>query len=569
MIESLINRIGNSNPQLFRELKGRLKLRNILLAFAISLLGQIILFMSFQSQLPTQLSVFQKISNKYCTGVNQYSLPKCLRDELDKVIINWQLWFFDIFTWLSIIACLALLVAGTYLIINDLAIEQRRDTLNFIRLSPQPYHRILWGKMLGVPILLYVAVLVALPLHLWLGLNAQIPLYLIFSFYAVVIAASFCYYSAALLYGLVGSWLGNFQTWLGSGALLGYLIFTKQAIAPNFLPNSPTIMLAALNPYFLIPHPAIPATFSSIVPRFTNFYWYVLPINKTFGVMCFALSLYFVGAYFIWQSLERCFYDVNATMLSKKQSYALTFCFTFITLGCANWQKLVFSYSRGSYVIHENIALLMILNLGLFLYLIAALSPSRQTLQDWARYRHVSDVEKLNNPSLTNDLIWGEKSPGILAIAINATIVITCISLLILISHITTYEKINSLVALAFAGSLALIYSALTQLILFIKSEQSLWWAMGILVAVIVLPPILLALLFSNPGNNSFVWLFSIVAPLIALSPIGDYISGFTPVLAILGHFGILGFLVSQLMRKLQKAGESTTKALLFSSKYP
>ncbi|MBE9006579.1 hypothetical protein IQ259_16285 [Fortiea sp. LEGE XX443] len=564
MIQTLITRLGNWNPQLFRELKGRLKPRNILLASTISLLGQFILFMSFQAQLPTRLSGFQKIPNKYCTGETPYSLPECLSDGLGKVIINWQLWSFDIFTWLSIIACFTLLVAGTYLLINDLATEEQRDTLNFIRLSPQSPQSILWGKMLGVPVLLYVAVLVALPLNLWSGLNAKLSLSSILIFYTVVVAASFCYYSAALLFGLVGTWLGSFQAWLGSGALLGYLIFTKQAIAPNFSADSPLTMLGLINPYFLIPSPNFNFKFIDRIPQFTNFNWFILPLGKDFiTTIGFALVVYFIGAYFIWQSLQRCFRVSNTTMLSKKQSYLLTICFTLITLGCANWQKLVFSYSHGYYVIHENIALLMILNLGLILYLIAALIPSRQTLQDWARYRHISYSKRLEQPSLLNDLIWGEKSPGILAIAINATIAITCISLLILLSHVSTDEKVNSLMALAFAGSLAIIYAALTQLILFTKNEQRLLWATGVLIAVIVLPPILLALFFSNPDNNSFVWLFSIAAPLIALSPPGDNTLSFAPFLAILGHFCILTILVSQLTRKLQKAGESATKALL------
>ncbi|MCC5636054.1 hypothetical protein LC593_09330 [Nostoc sp. CHAB 5844] len=559
MIESLINRLGNWNPQLFRELKGRLKPRNILLALAISLLGQIFIFMSFQTQLPTQLTVFQKISNKYCTGKTQYSLPQCLSDEFGKVMINWQVWSFDVFTWLSIIGCFALLVAGTYLIINDLATEERRDTLNFIRLSPQSYDSILWGKILGVPILLYVVILAAIPLHIWSGLNAKLPLSSILSFYGLVIAASFVYYSAALLFGLVGCWLGGFQAWLGSGALLGYLIFTKQAIAPYFSTNSPVTFLELLNPYFLIPYPE----FTDSIPKFTDFNWFILHLGNNFiTTVGFAIIVYFIGAYFIWQSLQRCFCDPHATMLSKKQSYLLTAVFTILILGCANWQKLVFSQS-GLYLIQENMAFLMLLNLGLFLYLIVALSPSRQTLQDWARYRHIAYTKGLGITSLIDDLIWGEKSPGILAIAINAIMAVTCLSFFVLVSQISVDEKINSWMALFFAGSLVVIYAALTQLILFIKNEQRQFWATGVLTAIIVLPPFLLALFFSNPGNNSFLWLFSIAAPLLALSPTGDYRLAWVPFLAILGHFAILGFLVSQLTRKLKKAGESATKALL------
>lgn len=38
-----LERLGDWNPQLMRELKGRLKLRNLLIAGVISLLGQFLL----------------------------------------------------------------------------------------------------------------------------------------------------------------------------------------------------------------------------------------------------------------------------------------------------------------------------------------------------------------------------------------------------------------------------------------------------------------------------------------------------------------------------------------------
>jgi hypothetical protein len=84
-----LDKIGNWNPQLLRELKKRLKLRNILLASAISVLGQCVIL----------------------------------------------LWSPEPFIYLSIIGIFVLLVAGTFLLISDLATEQRRGTLHFD--SPQ------------------------------------------------------------------------------------------------------------------------------------------------------------------------------------------------------------------------------------------------------------------------------------------------------------------------------------------------------------------------------------------------------------------------------------------------
>ncbi|MBD2490528.1 hypothetical protein [Aulosira sp. FACHB-615] len=569
MIEALINYLGNGNPQLFRELKGRLKPRNILLTSALSLLGQFILFISFQAQLPTRYDAVQNLTNRYCTGTTKYDLPGCLADGFGNAIINWQLWSWDVFTWLNIIVSFGLLAAGSYLLINDLATEQRRDTLNFIRLSPQSPQSILLGKMLGVPALLYVAVVLALPLHFWMGLNAKIHVMEIISFDAVVIGASFLYYSAALIFGLVGSWLGGFQPWLGSGALLGYLIFTKQTFTSNFPTNNPVNFFGLLNPYFLMPYfdIEIDRKFSFAIPNFKSFSWFIFSIGESFiTTAVFAVAVYFIGAYFFWQSLQRCFRDPNVTMLSKKQSYLLTAVFNLIILGCADWRELIFDGpSRSySYVLQENIGLLMILNLGLFLYLIAAIIPGRQTLQDWARYRHITQPKELGKTSLTDDLIWGEKSPGILAIAINAIMSVTCLSCFALISQVSIEDKMNTWMALLFAGSLAVIYAALTQLILFMKNEQRQLWAAGVLMSVIILPPIFLGIFFNRPDNYPVVWLFSIAAPLIALSSSrsGDGLP-LAYFLAILGHFAIATFLISQLTRKLKKAGESATKALL------
>jgi hypothetical protein len=206
MQTNLINQLGDWNPQLLREIKGRLQKRNVLLAITTSFLIQLGVFLYFQALLPNNDSIVYARSNKYCTGTYVDVANKCFLNSSGNIDINWQLWFQDTFSCLSIIGFFAVLVGGTYLLINDLANEERRDTLNFIRLSPQSPQSILFGKMLGVPILIYLGLSVAIPLHLWLGLNAAIPLKYICSLYLIVITTSLFYFSGALLFGLVGSW---------------------------------------------------------------------------------------------------------------------------------------------------------------------------------------------------------------------------------------------------------------------------------------------------------------------------------------------------------------------------
>ncbi|MDM9380409.1 hypothetical protein QUB80_06795 [Chlorogloeopsis sp. ULAP01] len=562
MIKNLLDKIGDWNPQFLREIKGRLQQRNIILAITVSLLGQFLLLMYFQVQLTTNDISVTSFTNKYCTGNILYGLPQCLLDEFDNLVINWQLWWLDLFTLLSIIGCFSLLVAGTYLLISNLATEERRDTLNFIRLSPQSPQTILVGKILGVPILVYITLALAIPLHLWSGLAAGIPLGFLFCFYAVMVTACLFYYSAALLFGLIGSWLSGFQAWLGSGVVFGFLLFTKQWL--SYTPvDYPLVWLRFFNPFFSIPHSLLNSVSKSVY-SWETFHWFALPIGASFiAIVGLTILNYTVLTVFAWQALQRCFSNPNATMLSKKQSYLLTSYFTVITIGCANWQSSVLVKAPHSAIIRENLSSLLFLHFWLFLYLIAAISPHRQSLIDWARYRQFSSYKSFWNSHTIKDLIWGEKSPAWVAIALNATITIVSLSLLAVLTQDDNNNKINGIYALALAGSLAMIYAALTQLALFMKTQNRIFWTVTIIGTVIVLPVIILALLLNNPNHVTFVWLFSVIAPLVALYPTGISLSSITVFFAILIQGIILGGLIFQLQRKLQKVGESATKALL------
>ncbi|MGJ5672220.1 MAG: hypothetical protein ACR9NN_01110 [Nostochopsis sp.] len=558
MLNNFIERLGNWNPQLLRELKGRLQLRNIILTTIISFGSQFLLFIAFQSQLPISDDRFLNNSNKYCTGKLLYGLPKCLSDEFSNIITNWQLWWLDLFTWLSIFACFSLLVIGIYLLISDLANEERRGTLNFIRLSPQESQNILVGKMLGVPILPYLAIALAIPLHLLSGLAANISFGSILGFDAVVLAACLFYYSAALLFGLVGSWLGGFQAWLGSGVVLGFLLLTKQSLL-SVSTNSAFVLLRFFNPFYFIPGLSDSSGFSSRY-QWTDFNWFILPLgNSDIIITGLAIVNFFSLIYFTWQALQRCFRNPNATMLSKRQSYLLTFYFTISSLGCANWQSIIWDNAHYSSPMKDELASLLFLHFCLFLYLIAAITPHRQTLQDWGRYRHVANHKGFGNSYITKDLIWGEKSPSLVAIALNATIAITFLSSLIILANNNTQNKINAVYALILAGSLAMLYAALTQLMLLKKTRNRVFWAVGSLGAVIVLPVFMMLMLgYNYLSNSNFIGLFSVAAPLFALyTPNGDSLHPIEVLFVIFVQGIISGLFILQLRRQLKKVGES------------
>lgn len=551
-----LDRLGDWNPQLLREIKGRLKPRNLLIAGAISVLGQFFLFLLFQAQLPiaTEVDSTFDVQNKYCTGnALDYGLPKCIQDALGNAI-NWQLWWLEMFVWLSMIGIFALTVAGTYLLISDLAHEERRETLNFIRLSPQSPESILVGKLLGVPILLYLVAALALPLHLWAGLAAQISLIRILSFYGVLIASCFFFYSAALLFGLVSTWLGGFQAWLGSGGVLIFLCFA------SFKPinGNPGDWLNLFSPslilQYLIAATGINSEFSFSDLNIQDLQWFYLPMGVgTLGVVS-SLSLnYGLWTYWSWQALKRRFPNPSKTILSKRQSYLLVACFEVAILGFALPQA-------GYYpeLPFNNFVCLLLFNLLLFLSLIMAITPQRQALQDWARYRKqkVSSRRGLWNRSLVQDLIWGEKSPALMAIAINLAITVAILVPWIVLGQEQS-DKLPAMLSLVISFNLTLIYAAIAQQIMLMRTQKQPLWVIGTLGTVILLPIVILGLLSPEPHKIPGLWLFT---PFAWTSI--EYASASTVFLALLGQLSVLTLFTLQMTRQLKRAGESASKAL-------
>lgn len=566
---ALLNRLGDWNPQLLRELKGRLKRRNLLIAAAISLAGQFFLFQSFQTQIPVPPldgGYIPIIQHQLCTGnllegkVKHY---ECLLDAAGNFIINWQLWWLNLFVMLSFIGISALLVAGSYLLIADLAKEDRQGSLNFIRFSPEPTDGILVGKMLGVPSLLYFVVALAIPLHLWSGLSAGIPLWQIFGFYGVAIACCIFFFSASLLYGLVTSVLAGFQAWLGSGILLGLLNLIRIQIINQPI-TTPVGWLRVFIPFDFIPNLSRSSFLNYQEQKLEQLQWFSLPIGSNLGlVFCLAIVNYFIWNYWIWQGLNRCFRISNTTILSKSQSYLLTAWFSLSTLGfcfvgTANqssvyWFKDVFSW-------------LYLCNIGLFFFLIASLSPQRQALQDWARYRREKKFprQRFWNSSLARELIWGEKSPAVLAIALNLVIAILPITLFTVSLQSDFATKSNAFLSLALMVVLMAVYAIVYQIMLFGKTQNPQIWAIGTISAMVVLPPLMLVLLSIKPESNAgFLWLFSIAAPLVPLYSLGSELSIMAVILGIICQCGILASLNLQLRQQLRKSGESQTKAIL------
>ncbi len=525
MLPNLLLSFSDWNPQFFREVKGRLKNRNLTLTVLSSLLVQFALLFYCWAALPTSEVI---TSSRYCTGTETYGWHDCVLDAQGIKLINWQIWWGDVFQALTWVLPFVLLIAGVYLLISDLAKEEQRGTLNFIRLSPQASQTILLGKLLGVPLLVYLGVLLAVPLHLWLAVQSGIDPAGLISLYLVVPAISCVFYTGAIFYAFLGAAHG----WLGAAIVLGtYTIFYQIWQAMTRHPEGQY------------------STGSSS-------FWYHLPFAENLAIaVLFTLGICAVTTFWFWQTINRRFCNPNLTLISKRQSYAMTACVEVLLLGFAFRDLGEGEYYQPLYDLFG----LIVFNSLWFLVLIAALTPHRQTLLDWARYRQTRTSGK--NVSLSKsalqDWIFGEKSPAIAAIALNLLLAIALFTPWILTWSQPT-QPLQGFVSLLLNATFLLICTAIAQLILLSRSKKRSGFALALVGGLIAIPPILMLTIGVRPDQGGLPWILSG----FAFASI-ESASKMTILLGLLGQILVLTGLTARLTQQLHRAGESEMKALL------
>jgi hypothetical protein len=492
-----IDRLGEWNPQLFRELKGRLQTRNLCLTILASLGVQFCLVLAATE------------------GFN--ASPR------------WT----EMFVSLNFLLPMVVLVGGVYLLIGDLAKEKHRGTLNFIRLSPTSSENILLGKMLGVPVLLYLAIALILPLHLISALNAGIPLNWTLAVYTLWGAGLALFYNFSLLSVLLSNSPQATNTLAGSGTFLAFILgmFYIQLINYSYHWYN----------------------FSFIELR--SWKWLLFPVGSQ-PIFLYAWVLVVIGVaiYWIWLAANRCFSHPTARLLSKEQSYWLVASLEIWLLGFA-WPEL---NSGNPSFTAIGFFCLFVFNPIWFIILTANLSPQRQSMQDWMRYRKTKSVGgSFWQQPLVQDLIWGEKSPAIIAIAINLLITAVIWLPWIFLNHLDKFPTSKVLIGLLLTSNIILIYAGLLELMSAISKKKSLMWSASILGTIFV-PLLLLAALSVSPEKYPIFWLFS-VFPVIAL----PQASSITILLSLLSQWSVLGFVSLQLTKQLQRLGKSASSGLL------
>jgi hypothetical protein len=563
MLNRLIDKVGDSNPQIFRELKERLTLRNVGIAIAGALVIQGFVLLYFNGQLPVPeipkpgFSA-REIYSKYCSfSPPHYSdygnRELCKLSGASEFTINWQSWRSDIFICLSWIFGLGLILGSIYMLVADLVREEKRGTLNFIRLSPQSARTIFNGKILSVPILVYLSAALMLPLHLYMGFSVGATLPLLVGWYLTIGAIWFLLSSASVLYVL----LGGFQA-----------IVTVIAVAfPIWLP------LVAINAF-------LSGTINR--ERWLNqsshhLSWFGIIINSSaVQFYAFGIGCCLVASYWVWQALERRYLNPTATVIGKSQSYLVNL---FVQLWIAGFtMPLIFAIPEKYYSTRQTISLFAVVDFIALLLLIPMLLPTKQAIQDWSRYRRerTHQPRKFWKRELIQDLISNDKSPALLTIAINICVAMVCwipVSLLALTKSSlgmtfndfsTPGHAIRLLAGICLAASLILVYAAIAHLGLFLNVRKRNIWILAIVGGAMFLPLVgayVLSPMHTPTGLAAILLLFSPFATAGIMN-----LGGGSILIAFAAQLTMFAVLTRQLQRKLQISGQSQTRELLIHS---
>jgi hypothetical protein len=499
-MSTFVDALGNWNPQFVRECRGRLRPRSIVAAIGLSILLQALLY----------LFVFQGES---FLSLNEQWLRICRT-------ITWLMPY-------------SLMTVGGYYLVNDLTQEDKRGTLNFIRLSPRPSHEILLGKVLGVPILLYLFTLTLIPLHVISGLLIGISPIFFLSYYLGLGMTTLVAFALALLSGLAKT---ARPTSSGSQATtsIGFAALTLMVFVPLFM------FWHQMTCWRRLPGYEVLFNLNS-----DPIQWLYLPITESpWLAHGFTLANLAIVFGLLWQMVRRLFRHPWATLLSKRVSYLVV----------AYLEVLVWGFTQVSSPTKtghdmESLIVLYIFNFGLFLGLIFALMPQRSQLSDWATYRTSATNRRL---SLA---IWDDKSPGILALGLNMLIAAGLIVPWILITFpggtlpwgayfVPLVSMVNSL----------LIYGLIVQIVFATKLRVPLVWGVGVLTTVIVVPLMLMAIFrISLNSDGRLMTLLSFLG-----YAFGDFNKPGLISYALLGwifQWLLMGGLLTALNRQLRRLG--------------
>jgi hypothetical protein len=198
-LEPLFDRIGDLNPQLMRELRGKLTSSNVSLTLISSIIIQGFLVILLVTATAPEIVLL------WLMGLQQITI-----------------------------------VMGCYQLIKNWTIEEEQGTFNPLRLSPKSAGSIIWGKFLGGPSLIYLFNLSCLPLYLISGVMGKTPIVVLLGFLGVSALQMGFWFSASLLFAsLAGKTQGNKA--IAGASIVGFLLIIQSALNSVMLANDASI----------------------------------------------------------------------------------------------------------------------------------------------------------------------------------------------------------------------------------------------------------------------------------------------------------------------------------------
>jgi hypothetical protein len=497
--DKILDRIGDLNPQLFRELKGRLTGSSL----TATLIGSVLI------QIVIGLFLFGDRSFK-------------------------ERFYYDIFQCLNWLMPICLIIGGIYTLISDLNQEEKRGTLNAIKLSPQSGRSIFLGKILGVPSLVYLAVLSIVPMHLVLAVVNGANLGLILTWYCTIGVTTYLFLSLTILYILHGG---------------------KFAILLSVLALKPVSSFVGIYNHYLDSAVSHKEWINNSPPLFS---WFYLPVvNNIWLFYCWVCGIFLVISHWLWQAIERKYINPAGKILTKEHSYWINVSFQFWLIGFALplvTEAVDFNSSALTLTIFYSIGTVWVI------CLIPIILPSQRMMQEWSYTWHKQFKDRHFqswNQDLIQNLIWHDRSPSVLAMAINLAISAIVWGLCV-IAFVHDLELLIKFISgIALASILTLIY---TVAINFTCLRSPLKGA-GVAAPIFLMSfsPIMFGSLAAmNAVNQDLGFGLLLFSPLfwlgiakLSLPSIG---------IAFIAQLGILVGLTKLLQQRLQTIGASTTQ---------
>jgi hypothetical protein len=256
IVDNTIDRVGDWNPQLFRELATRITPRTLVATVSLSL--------------GSELLMLGMVGTQGLVTVNN---------------------------WLNGM----MMLVGIYALISDIAQERKSGTFDFIRLTPQSGRSIFIGKLLGVPILIYLISLV-------INLTQAIVLLL----NGVAVSAI-----AGWFLSLGGIYYATFST-----AILMAAVGHRSAILT-------TMFIGSLGSFaLLVNHLIISSDISSI-----GLQWYLFALKSPLLIGAFLTLSCWLWGYWCWVGIDRKYININSSLFTKANNYIFNLCFNLWLLG--------------------------------------------------------------------------------------------------------------------------------------------------------------------------------------------------------------------------------------------